>query len=157
MALAAILAAGAANACSLGIPDRKLQQEITSYYNADAVFLARLQAPREVPYDDGHEFAMLVADYELIEAFRGTLPARGSVATENRQRAGRHGVPPNSCTGWLLSAGSGEQVAVVFARKGDGRYPYFINAQSTQHDPSQAGSRQQLQRLRLYRTFEESP
>lgn len=157
MVFALLLVATSANACSWGMPDRRLQQEISSYYEADVVFLARLKEPQGVPFDGTHQYAMLVADYDLIDSYRGNPPSHGTIATEDRREAGRDGVPPNSCTGWLLYPGIGGKEVIIFARKGDDLYPYLINAQSTQFSPTQAGSQDQLQRLRLYKKYEETP
>ncbi len=141
-------------ACSWGNPGRRLQEEIHSYYDADAVFLARLEVPRSVPPGGAYRFSMLASDYELIEAFRGDPPLRGVVATEDTSKPGLDGVPPDSCTGWLLHPGM-KGTAVIFARKGDEAFPYLIGAQSIPFDGVQEASRDLLQRLRLYRKFEE--
>lgn len=110
-----------------------------------------------MPFDSTHEYSMLVANYELIEPYRGEPPLRGTIATEDRGKAGRSGVPPNSCTGWLLHPGIGGKEAVVFARKGDGTYPYLIDSESTESFHPPAEWQDFLQRLRLYRKYEETP
>ncbi|MBN6152232.1 hypothetical protein JR065_17975 [Xanthomonas sp. AmX2] len=66
-----------AAACSVGPPDRFLENETRAFYDADAVLLARIDSCEPVPPPPGRKRWTQRSRYRLIEIYRGArLPRR---------------------------------------------------------------------------------
>ncbi|NYZ63779.1 hypothetical protein [Luteimonas deserti] len=160
MLCALILAPLSSIACSWGDPSRRLQDEIRGYYNADVVFLARIRTLEERPPAGSQRFWTAVATYDLLETYRGVPARNGVLASEMSFKPGVDGVPPNSCIGGALPAGSEGARMLVFASRLDQASPtahYRIDRFNSLRIDNCVGCNDVLERMRLYSKAEHVP
>ncbi|WP_184414655.1 hypothetical protein [Xanthomonas translucens] len=148
-----------AAACSIGRPDRFLEDETSAFYGADVVFLAQIVSYESVPPQPGLKQWTQRSGYRLIETYRGRPPMSGEIATYDAFKPDLDGQPPQPCSTWLLGPGLVGHTAIVFANKvklADGSSVLFTGWMSEPVDDSDASAQKQ-QRLRLYHNFESQP
>ena len=155
-----LLASLPALACSWGRPDRRLEDEIRAYYDAEVVFLARIgKVAHEAP-SDSRRFWMFTAPYQILETYRGAPDRSGVVTTEDGMRPGRDGAPPDSCTGGGIGPESEGQLVLVYANKLPERQDtvrYKLDRFQTMGMSNCKGCEDFLARMRLYAKFENTP
>jgi hypothetical protein len=156
-ALMMLLASLPVVACSWGNPERRLQDEIHAYYDAEVVFLVRIGQVDTLSPEREFPQVMWSAAYQILEVYRGSPVSNGRLVSVNWTKPGLPGpMPLLPCSGPVVPPSyEGERMLVFGSQwedKRDGLPLYGMMHASTLIGKC-AGCEDVLGRLRLYARF----